>query len=1113
MKKLILLAVLITFACKSNAQTATLSLVTAPCDSNGIVVATFTGLTNPFFVEWTFPASPFVYYDTVTTGTTDTLFGFAGGNVSVYGQAIGTGTGSAFDSMYFIPPFTVSVTATAVTCPALSTLNATVAGGTGPFTYKWENAITYSVVGTGSSVSLPAGNYFIRVTDMSTGCVGGFLNGTIASAVSPDFTQTVTTTPAVCPVLGSASALVTSGGVTPFTYVWTNNAGSTIGTTSTISVPTGVGYNEVTTDALGCSVGSYDLVVTYAPDFTATVTTTNADCTNGTASVSITGGTAPFSYLWSNGATTNPITGLITGTYTLHLTDALGCVDSALEGFVPQTITITDADVVTPATCIAPNGSIMAFGSGGTPPYSYLWSNGATTQTITGLAGGYYYVRVTDANGCIGSGNDYVSTSTPITVSYATTPSACTAPTGSATLTIGGGTAPYTVTWYTTPPQTGTTATALSAGNYYFSIVDAAGCTQHGTVIVPPVDVIYLSFTSTPATCLASNGSVSVTATGGFTPYSYSWNTGGTTSSLSAIASGTYTATVTDAHGCSVSNCQHVPYTSPLVLGLSSTDASCLYTHDGTITATASLGTPPYIFSTGGSSSGSVTIPGLATGPYWIYVTDAIGCNTWEYTYVDYDVSDSSCFCVVKGTVYDDINHNCIQDAGEPGIQNIQLQASGFGYTYTNPSGEYYFLLPSGTYTVAQTVLHMYPLSPCQPNDIPYTSVAATGCNTTINFADTLNPIHDMHISTWDYTAPPRPGFPYTQVSVITNDGTVTEPNILAGYNPDGQIYGPSFVPSGIFSGAPYYYNTTGSSFTLTPGAGQQFLINYNVPADIPLGTNVIFKDSVAYTSPMTNWLSDYSPWNNINYFTTTTVGSYDPNFKEVSPKGWDGVGMITTDDSVLEYMVHFQNTGSYMAENVVVKDTLDANLNWASLKPVYMSDKCVVKMDDNGHVTFTFNNIDLPPSSSEPITSNAMFTYTVKLRPGLALGTQIKNRGSIYFDFNAPILTNQTLNTIGWPEHTPTVAAPASGNNTFTIYPNPAQNTFNAIINMDNSGNYSLTVCDVTGKTEISKKLSLQKGSQNITVDAGRLSPGVYFVTLKGDDNFTQTQKLVILK
>ena len=1107
MKKLLLFALLIISGLRSGAQTVSVAMIASPCDSNGVLVATFSGMSTPYDVQWSTSTGYITHY--LVTGVTDTMYGYTGGMVNVSGYDSIT-SAYAFDSISFSPAFTVIDSAVNGICPALGTLGATVIGGTGPFTYKWEDAGTHGVIATINPASAPAGDYIVRVTDVGTGCVSGFLNSPVTIVINPDFTDSVVTTPAYCPALGSATAY-SIGGSAPFTYAWYNSTtGASAGSTASVSLAGGY-YTEQTMDALGC-IATYDVVVTYVPDFTATVTATAANCTNGTASVAVTGGTSPFSYLWSNGATTSSISGLVTGTYTVGVSDATGCtLDSALFAYVPQAVTITVNDVTTPATCINSDGSITAFGSGGVPPYSYLWSNGGTTATISGLISNYYDVTATDANGCLGWGGDYVGSSTPIYVTYATTPSACTSPTGSASLTISGGTAPYTITWYTTPVQSGITATALAAGDYYFNVVDAAGCTQSGVVTVPPIDVIYLSFSATPATCLASDGSVSVYASGGVAPYTYSWASGGSGSSLTGVPYGTYYATVTDANGCSVTNCQAVPYSSPLALGLSTTPASCLYTSDGTIHASATLGTPPYTYSMGGSSSGSVTVPGLATGPYWVYVTDALGCNATEYTYVDYNVSDSSCFCVIKGTVYNDANHNCIQDIGEAGIQNIQLQASGFGYTYTDPSGDYYFLLPSGSYSISQTVLAMYPLSPCQSNNIPVTSVAATGCATTVNFADTLDPIHDVHISTWDYTYA-RPGFPYTQISVVTNDGTVNEPSILAGYKPDGQIFAPTFVPSGVFSGAPYYYSTPSSALGLTPGAGQEFLMTYNVPADIPLGTNVIFKDSVAYTSPMSNWLSDYSPWNNVNYFNTVVVGSYDPNFKEVSPKGTGAAGTISTDDSVLEYMVHFQNTGSFMAENVVVKDTLSANLDWKTLRPVYMSDKCVVDIDEHGVATFTFNEIDLPPSSSEPVSSNAMFTYTIKQRAGLSVGTQIKNRASIYFDFNAPIMTNYTLNTIGWPTKVPTTPG-AAGFNTFTIYPNPASNTFNATIDLSTSGAYDMKVCDVTGKTEISKTLALQKGAQNVTVDVSRLSPGVYFVTLNGNDNKQQTQKLVIMK
>ena len=1213
MKKLLFIILLSLFQHEVRAQHFTLTMIHPPCDSDGIVVAILDSSYTPYgtyiagFVwGWQPPGGPYLCYDTHSLygATTDTFRYYPGGQMVVMADTCFCSWwyGST-DTINTNLPFVVTDSGTSALCPSLGILGATISGATGPFSYQWYTqdtslwgTYTYittdSIIATSNPAHVPTGNYFIKVKDSATGCVSGFSKPFVSIVVALDFTDSLITSPAYCPALGSAIAIIT-GGVTPINTTWTNQAtGIIVSTSDTANLPAGI-YTEHITDGIGCQAikiatilyvpdytdslntipalcpatgkaiaivtggvapfttiwtntttssivstsdtadvpaGTYTLEITdavgciatnavyipYIPDLSATVTTTPAYCTNGTASVTITGGTAPYSYLWSTGATTASISGLVTGSYYLTLTDANGCVDSAaidagLTGVVVQGITITAPDVVAPVTCTSADGSITAFGSGGTAPYSYLWSNGGTTQTISGLTSSYYNVTVTDANGCVGTGGDYVSTSTPITATYSTTASSCTAPTGTATLSVSGGTAPYTITWYTTPTQYGTTATGLTASNYFFSITDASGCTQSGAVTIPPTDVITLSFISSPATCLAADGTVSVSATGGVAPYTYSWNTGGATAALTAVASNTYYATVTDVNGCSVTSCQHVSYTTPLELGISSTPASCLYTANGTITATAMLGTPPYSFSIGGSSASSVTVPGVATGPYWVYVTDSLGCTAEAYTYVDYNAADSSCFCVVKGIVYDDINQNCIQDAGELGIQNIQLQASGFGFTYTDSNGNYTFLLPNGSYTISQTILAMYPLSPCQANNISYTPTAATGCYLYVNFADTLTPIHDMHISTWSYSFP-RPGFPYTQVAVITNDGTVTEPNILASYDPDGQIYSPAFVPSGILTGAPYYYSTPAAALSLAPGASQQFLVNYNVPADVPLGTNVIFKDSVAYAPPMANWLNDYSPWNNVNYYTATTAGSFDPNFKEVSPKGVGPAGTITTDDSVLEYMVHFQNTGSYMAQNIVVKDTLDANLDWATLHPTYMSHTGTVNVTENGVATFTFNNINLPDSLAEPVTSNALFTYTIKQRHTLAPGTQIKNRASIYFDFNAPVVTNKTLNTIATPAAVAAISS-AKGSDAFSLMPNPAKNIFTVDVDIDGEGTYGLKVCDVTGKTKLSKTLSLQKGKQQIPVDAQSLPPGIYFVTLTSSDNTSWTQKLVILK
>src|SRR5205823_114690 len=127
-------------------------------------------------------------------------------------------------------------------------------------------------------------------------------------------------------------------------------------------------------------------------------------------------------------------------------------------------------------------------------------------------------------------------------------------------------------------------------------------------------------------------------------------------------------------------------------------------------------------------------------------------------------------------------------------------------------------------------------------------------------------------------------------------------------------------------------------------------------------------------------------------------------------------------------------------AQTVVVRDTLDPSLDFTTLEPVFMTHKGVTEMDELGRVTFTFNNINLPPASTQPFLSNGMLTYKVKLRTGLGIGTQIRNRASIYFDFNAPVMTGSTLNTIGTQTYVNTVKKEV--NSSFIVYPNPAGNS-----------------------------------------------------------------------
>ena len=847
--------------------------------------------------------------------------------------------------------------------------------------------------------------------------------------------------------------------------------------------------------------------------FADTIGVTTANCTDGTATVYPYGfGVPPFTYLWSNGATSVSVSGLSTGFYSVTVKDAIGCTDN-VTAFVPQSLFISAAVSATDATCSASDGTISAVGIGGTAPYSYVWSNGATTASQIGLTGGLYDVNVMDANGCIGNAGGTIGTASPISVIYTVTPSLCTAPTGSVTLIPSGGTAPYTAQWITTPAQTGMIAINLIYGTYTYHVTDATGCVQTGTAYIPPMDLISASYMSTPALCTLSNGSMTVYPTGGVAPYFYLWNTGATTATITGKPAGNYSVTITDALGCKATENAYLPFNSPVTVGLTTTPASCVFANDGIDSAVVWGGTPPYAYSwsTGGSTS---SISALASGPYWVSVTDAAGCNSHSnYSYVGYDPSNTDCYCTISGTVYADANSSCTQDPGEAGIPNIQIYISGRGFTYTDANGNYSYKVPPGTYSVSETVPAFYPLSPCQINNVTVIAGSGAGCVNTVNFGNNVIPTHDMHISTWNYSSA-VPGQTYSNVTLVSNDGTVAEDSIVTNYQTDGHLYVPTFVPVGVFSGSSNAYTTIGSFPALTPGATMQFFMNYIVPTNIPLGTTVVFNDTVSYNSPIDDWMIDNTPANNISACSTITSKSYNPNFKSVFPTGTGPAGIIAYSDSVLEYMIHFQNTGDAMTDNIMIADTLDDNLDWTSLKPEFMSAPCQVTLTQVGTkkiAQFMFNHIDLPTSASDEVRSNGMLTYSIHTKNGLSVGSQFRNKASIYFDYNAPVVTNTTLNTLG---SLPTKVnnVPAAANTAFSVFPNPANETFKAIIVSDASGKADLTIADVAGRVVMNRTLSLQAGTQTMSVDVSQFASGVYFVSLNQNGK-VQTQKLVIVK
>ena len=292
--------------------------------------------------------------------------------------------------------------------------------------------------------------------------------------------------------------------------------------------------------------------------------------------MSVSGGVSPYSYAWTNGATTQDISGLTAGTYTVTVTDANGCTKTT-SATVTQPSDIAPVFLTTHVTCYGGNnGAIDMSVSGGTPGYTYLWSNGATTQDLMNLTAGTYTVTVTDANSCTKAVGIIVVQPSEIIVSETHVNVLCNgASTGSIDLTASGGTGALSYDWShiagNNNPQD---PTGLAAGTYCVTVTDANGCTKTlcATIMEPPA--LQLSAIATNASCTGlADGSIDLTVSGGTPGYTYLWSNGLTTQDPSGLVAGTYTVTVTDANDCTKTTSAIV--LEPTILVISAVPSLC----------------------------------------------------------------------------------------------------------------------------------------------------------------------------------------------------------------------------------------------------------------------------------------------------------------------------------------------------------------------------------------------------------------------------------------------------------------------------------------------------------------------------------------------------------
>jgi hypothetical protein len=552
-----------------------------------------------------------------------------------------------------------------------------LAGGTAPYTVEWvEPNLGVDITETSPSIrsGLSSGTYGVRVNDSTLPLNQEFyINVPISNGVCAEIDDVQSTT---CNLInGSVTGSSTSNYSSTNFYLYTfDDIYLTSGVTNTNQII----FNELSAgtyyllaiDLGGCSGKTSSFIIENSVEFDFGLNIVdNANCGGiPSGSISVTGqtGISPYSYLWSNGQTGDTITGLTQGTYSVSVTDSLGCVLS-------KTGSISDVSQIgfgqfisTPPSCFSNDGVLTLIITGGTSPYYYSASTGSfevsnnQSFTISGLSAGQYNFNVTDAGFCsLDAGTTLLAPSGITSVNIVGNNSFCSSNGGSISINVTDGQSPYT---YTIVNSTGGTNSFtsvlnnytflnLSADIYNVTIQDSTGCGYTEQITISTQASFNVTTQITGTTCNANNGYIRVEKTsGGTSPFDYILDntlsfldTTASAVTFNNVSSGTHNIKVIDATGCTQSFQVFVPSSGSLNFSLYKTQ--CTSTSGGTITAFISSGQPPFTFNWSNNISGNpqnITVSGLTGGTYGLTITDSNGCSLSRNTQISCNTEYSS---------------------------------------------------------------------------------------------------------------------------------------------------------------------------------------------------------------------------------------------------------------------------------------------------------------------------------------------------------------------------------------------------------------------------------------------------------------------------------------
>ena len=703
---------MVTISGPNSGLSADLVVMDADCGGNatGKATATADGGTAPYDFDWSNGQS----FDNMTSSMAINLS--AGG----YDVTITDANGCTLIKSFTInDPSDLNGVISAQEdplCNGDSNGSATVTafGGSGSYTYNWS-AGTPSPGGQ-SVTGLPAGTHSVTITDANNPTCEFVVTFTLDEPTLL-IADIVNSTDISCFGENDGTATVNAtGGTTNYTYLWSASAGGQTGSTAT-NLPPG-NHSVIVTDDNGCQTSAS--VHIDEPALLQLMEESHVDVSckdgqDGAIYVLTMGGTGPYNYDWSGTApvpvdNAEDALNIGAGSYILKVTDANGCEATLgpIEIEEPSRLTVNIDNVVHANCADGDDGSAEAIASGGTPGYTYAWSNGHVGAVVSNLAAGGYTVTVTDDNGCTAEASVNILDPNELVLKINDIEDvSCNGESdGTVTVSVIGGTGPYTFTGplLKTGPTTAV-ANGLAAGTYLFMVTDANGCVAMATATVDePTLLIAEMISHTDISCYdANDGTATVNATGGTTPYSYAWDNGANTATAVGLTPGLHTVQVTDANGCTANAVVVIDEPNQLMLIESSTqDVSCNGGSDGYIDVITMGGTGPFTYQWIGSEPIPVDdaedAQNITAGTYHLKVTDANGC---EFLLGPIDINEPTPLLVEIS----DVEHADCAD-GENGSATAEASGGNGGYSYAWSNGDFGPTasdLPSGGYTVTVT--------------------------------------------------------------------------------------------------------------------------------------------------------------------------------------------------------------------------------------------------------------------------------------------------------------------------------------------------------------------------------------------------------------------------